>query len=49
MSNLLKTLAIVVVFTTLTAAQTKSPGAGPIIVLETVKETSRLPIPERVK
>ena len=39
MSNLLKTLAIVVVFTTLTAAQTKSPGAGPIIVLETVKGT----------
>ena len=39
LSNLLKTLAIVLVFTTLAAAQTKSPGAGPIIVLETVKGT----------
>ena len=39
MSHLLKTLALLVAFATLAAAQTRSPGAGPVIVLETVKGT----------
>jgi cyclophilin family peptidyl-prolyl cis-trans isomerase len=39
LSNLLKTLAIVIACATLTAAQQKSPGAGPVVELETVKGT----------
>lgn len=35
----MKTLAIVVAFSTIVGAQTKSPGAGPIVVLETSKGT----------
>ena len=35
----LKTLALVVALTTVAGAQQKSPGAGPIVVLETVKGT----------
>jgi cyclophilin family peptidyl-prolyl cis-trans isomerase len=38
-SNLLKSLAVALLFTTVTAAQQKSPGAGPVIVLETAKGT----------
>ena len=37
MSHLLRTLAVAVALSAVTAAQTKSPGAGPVIVLETVK------------
>jgi cyclophilin family peptidyl-prolyl cis-trans isomerase len=39
LSNLLKTLAVVVAFTTVAGAQQKSPGAGPVLVLETAKGT----------
>ncbi len=39
MSSLLKALAVVVALTTLTGAGQRSPGAGPTLVLETVKGT----------
>jgi cyclophilin family peptidyl-prolyl cis-trans isomerase len=39
LSNLLRTIAIVVLFTAIAGAQQKSPGAGPILVLETAKGT----------
>ena len=39
MSNLLRTLALAVALTAAAGAQTKSPGAGPVLVLETVKGT----------
>ena len=39
MSNLLRTLAVVLALTVVAGAQTKSPGAGPLLVLETVKGT----------
>jgi cyclophilin family peptidyl-prolyl cis-trans isomerase len=39
LSNVLRTLAIVVALAAVTGAQTKSPGAGPVIVLETAKGT----------
>ena len=39
MSHLLKTLAVVLAFPALIGAQQKSPGAGPIVVLETARGT----------
>ena len=39
MSNLLRTIALVFAFASMAGAQAKSPGAGPVIVLETVKGT----------
>jgi cyclophilin family peptidyl-prolyl cis-trans isomerase len=39
LSNLLKTVAIVVLFTAVGGAQQKSPGAGTVLVLETAKGT----------
>jgi len=39
LSNLLRTLAVVLALTVVAGAQTKSPGAGPLLVLETVKGT----------
>jgi cyclophilin family peptidyl-prolyl cis-trans isomerase len=39
LSNLLRALAVVGALAAVTGAQEKSPGAGPVIVLETVKGT----------
>ena len=39
MSNLVRTLAVFLALSVVAVAQQKSPGAGPIVVLETVKGT----------